>query len=96
MLVVEAGPHGMRIAQLVRPIRLPTDGRVVLERILSDAVVQEISHPIGREVQARVARGKRGLPVERAFGVLPARNGVLRELVLASRSGCRSDRRIDR
>ena len=57
MLVIEAGAHRMRIVELVRGIGLPADGRVALERILSDAVVQEIADPIGREMQARVAGG---------------------------------------
>ena len=82
MLIIETGAHSVRIAELVGGIRLPPDGRVILERILSDAVVKQIPDPIRREMQARVAGGQRGLPVERAFGVLPAHDRVLRELVL--------------
>ena len=82
MLIVETGAHRMRIAELVRGIRLPPDGGVILERILSDAVVEQIADQIRREMQTGIAGGKRGLPVERAFGVLPADDRVLRELVL--------------
>jgi hypothetical protein len=72
----------MRIVDRVRGIRLPPDRRIVLKCILSDAVEQQIPNPIRREMQARVARGEAGLPIERAFGVLPAEDRILRELVL--------------
>src|SRR5277367_2457051 len=71
-----------RTCELVGPVRLPSYSRIILESILSDAVVQQISDHIRHEMQTGIASGKRGLPVERAFGMLPADDRVLREFVL--------------
>ena len=82
MLPIQSEAHGVRIPGFVGRIRLRCDGSVILERILSDAVVEQISDRVRLEMQTGIADGERGLHVEQALGVLPAGDGVLREFVL--------------
>src|ERR1700683_2197582 len=72
----------MRITELIGAILLPADGRLSREGILRNAVIQKIADQIRREMQTGVAGGKRGLPVERAFGMLPGGNRILGQFVL--------------
>ena len=82
MLQVKSGTQRVSVVQMVGAIGLPSKGGVLLEGVLGDAVEQQIAGPIRFEVEAGISAGQGTLPVERALGVLPAQDAVLRQLVL--------------